>query len=118
MKSHKLLFLFVVTLLLNTNGRYAVADEGLTGLRDIVSLGCHKTGGTCYIQINGVPVGAPACVGNSIRWSVMNNDNGKTWLALFTTALALKKKVNLNITGCYVNEPIVPTFSYGTIEGG
>jgi hypothetical protein len=92
------------------------ADEW-PGYRAILDFGCHKNDGTCYMTLDGPPVtGGPECISNSVRWDAKNDANGKNWLALVMMAKALNKRVGLYISGCYVNQPSLPTFTYGSIE--
>jgi hypothetical protein len=85
--------------------------------RSILEFGCHKNDGTCYVNLDGPPLtGGAGCVGNHIRWDAKNDANGKNWLALMMMAKALNKRVALYIDGCYVNQPSIPTFAYGSIE--
>ena len=94
---------------------FATANSGGTGWRNITSLGCHLTDGTCYFNIDGAPVGAESCTNNNVRFDVLNSPNGKTWLSLLQQAYASKTRVSLNINACYGNSNY-PTFNYGAIE--
>ena len=86
--------------------------------RKIQAFGCHKTDGTCYMTLEGAPLtGAPGCSQTSVRWDVKNDPNGKTWLALVMLAHATNGRIAVYVDGCYVNQPIYPTFTYGAIEG-
>lgn len=90
---------------------------GLSGYRSIQSIGCHRSDGTCYIDIDGPAVtGGSGCTSNSVRWDSKNDTNGKNWLALVMLAKSLNKKINLNIDGCYSPQPSYPTFTFGVIE--
>jgi hypothetical protein len=84
-----------------------------SGARTILTYGCHKSDGTCYVLIDGPPVtGAPECVGNDIRWNAKEEANGKSWLSMIMLAAATGKMINFYIAGCH--GPF-PTFSYGTV---
>ncbi|MCW8880549.1 MAG: hypothetical protein OQK04_06590 [Kangiellaceae bacterium] len=91
------------------------ASTGGTGWRNITSFGCHLTDGTCYFNIDGASVGESSCLGNNVRFDAQNMPNGRVWLSLIQQAIATKKKIQLNINGCY-GTSIYPTFNYGQIE--
>lgn len=90
-----------------------MASEGDTGLRNITGFGCHLEDGTCYFDIDGSPVGHSSCLGNNIRFNVIDSANGKTWLSIIEAAYIADKQVQLNISGCYSRQPIFPTFTFG-----
>ncbi len=104
----------VIILILFVQSGYA--SEGLTGYRNLTSFGCHLEDGTCFVEIDGNSVGASTCISNTIRFNVLNSLNGRNWLSLLQTAYIAKKQVNLNIEGCYVNQPTYPTFNFGYIN--
>jgi len=88
-----------------------------SGPRTINYIGCHKNDNTCYVTINGSPVGPATCSSTSIRWNETNDANGKAALALLTTAFIAGKQVVFYISDnvCYTNQPQYPTFSYYNI---
>ncbi len=104
---------FFVILILFSIPSYA--SEGGTGWRNITGFGCHLHDGTCYIDIDGDPVGLSSCLGTNIRFDTASSVNGKVWVSLISTAYASNKKIQLNISGCYDNGTF-PTFNYGRIE--
>ena len=93
------------------------AKTGNVGYREILSIGCHKHDGTCYVHISGASVGVAGCTGNSVRWNVDRDYNGDYWFSLLTTAYFSGAKVQFNIdTHCYPYQRNFPTFRYGTIS--
>lgn len=108
-------FLFILLAFVFWISTSTVASTGGTGWRKITSFGCHLVDGTCYFSIDGEPVGESNCLGNNVRFDALNMPNGKIWLGIIQQAIATKKKVNLNINGCY-GTSIYPTFNYGQIE--
>jgi hypothetical protein len=88
-----------------------------SGFRTIQEFGCHKVDGTCYMTIDGPPVtGGAGCTSNSVRWDLKDDAGGKNWLALVMLAKSLNKRVGVAVDGCYLPEPMFPTFAYGYIE--
>jgi len=88
-----------------------------SGFRNIVELGCMKSEGTCWVTLEGSAMtGAPGCSSPALRWDVKNDANGKNFYALFLLAQASKKRVALNVDGCYSAQPNYPTFTFGQIE--
>ena len=86
-----------------------------TGARTISHIGCHLNDDTCFVELDGSPVGGSVgCATNSVRWAVNTKPSGKSWLALFTAAHLTGKKVGLQIDGCHT-QPAFPTFSYGYV---
>jgi hypothetical protein len=87
-----------------------------TGYRKILSLGCHRTDTTCFVEIEGAAVGPLGCQATSVRWDTANTP-GKNHLALFMSAQARGKRVSLAISpACYANQPNFPTFDYSYVE--
>ena len=94
----------------------AHADEW-SGYRNILSFGCHKGDGTCFVEVDGAPInGGSTCIGNSIRWDAKKEANGKSIFALIAIAKATNKKVGFAIQGCYSLQPQFPTFVWAMIE--
>jgi len=94
----------------------ANANTGSTGWRTVTVMGCHLTDGTCYFNIDGDPVGPEECKGNNVRFNVLTSPNGKTWLSMLEAAYLTKRQVNLSIINtCYADQPVYPTFNYGSI---
>lgn len=90
---------------------------GLSGYRTIVDIGCHLTNNTCYAYLDGEPVGPPECQRDSIRWNEQTAPNGKSTLALLTSAFMAGKKVSFYVTDvCYEDQPAYPTFSYINVQ--
>lgn len=101
----------VIGLLFAFSGN-AYAD-GDTGPRNIVTYGCHKNDGTCYVILDGPLItGAPECAGNDIRWDAKNDVNGKTWLSIIMLAASTGQKISLHVSGCFGQ---FPAFSYGSV---
>lgn len=92
------------------------AQEGNTGLRNITGFGCHLNDGTCYFDIDGLAVGPVECVNNNVRFDSINSAGGKTWLSIIQIAITTKRRITLNIEGCYSNQPAYPTFKWGRLE--
>lgn len=107
---------FATAALITFSNHASVAAED-TGLRAIGGFGCHKSDGTCFLDIDGPAVGGSyGCPSNNVRWDAKNDINGKSWLALVMLAKAQNKKVSFYIASCYANQPAFPTFQYGSIE--
>ncbi len=104
----------LVTLLLTATTASAQAVP--TGYRKMLYLGCHKTDTTCFVELEGAPVGPPGCQSTSVRWDTSNTP-GKNHLAMFLSAQARGKRANLGISlTCYANQTNFPTFDYSMIE--
>lgn len=94
----------------------AAASEGWTDYRRVLDFGCHRQDGTCYVTVEGAPVGASTCTSTSIRWNSKDDVNGKNWLALIMFAKATGKRVGFYVSGCYLPQPVFPTFGHGSVE--
>jgi hypothetical protein len=88
------------------------AWAGLSGPRQILSIGCHNTDNTCYITISGDPVGPATCSPTMIRWNESNDPNGKAILHLLTAAYLAGKPVDIFIDACYAPQPTDPTIQH------
>lgn len=104
-------WLAALAILIFNNSASAVT----TGPRAILDYGCHLIDTTCYVTLAGNAVGGGNCISTSIRWD-SSTVAGKNWLALITTAYTAGKKVNLEVVGCYANQPSFPTFQWGVVS--
>jgi hypothetical protein len=95
--------------------------DGVTGLRDIGSMGCFNNAtNTCFVTLLGAALPAnPPCDSstltnaNQIRWDA-NDAVGKNTLALVSMAKATNKRMQFSVLGCYDGR--FPTFSSFSIE--
>lgn len=117
MKTINKLTVLTVLLIASAISSMAYAD-GNSGFRFISVLGCHKSDGTCFIDLAGDPItGTPStCTQNSIRFDAQKEANGKSILALAAIAKATNRRIQFYINGCYANQPMYPTFGYAFIE--
>ena len=107
--NYKLLICFLLGVGFSVN---ALAGLGAAN-RQIIKIGCHNLDHTCYIFINGNPVGPEGCESNSIRWSKEVSPNGEAMLALFMMAFAAEKKVSITTSEqCYSGGGPYPTIQY------
>jgi hypothetical protein len=80
----------------------------------IDTMGCHLVNNTCYVYVDGAPVGPTECSSTSIRWDEQNSPGGKNALALITSAFMAGKRINFAISEtCY---GAYPRFSYFNIS--
>jgi hypothetical protein len=94
----------------------AITCAQSTGFRNIKGFGCHKNDGTCFVNVDGDPVNVAGCTSNSIRWNSLSDPGGRSWMTLIALAISLNRRVIFELSGCYSNQIIFPTFSYGVIE--
>lgn len=84
-----------------------------SGFRSIIEIGCHRADNTCWVEISGEPVGPVACRSISLRWNEASDANGRSLLALLSTAFAAGRFVNFHVSdSCYVLQPTAPTFDW------
>lgn len=87
-----------------------------SGQRKITSLGCHNIDNICFVQIDGAPVGPPACKSNSVRWDIEKDPNGKSSFSLLNAAYFSGKSVVLQISEqCFKYQNNFPTFLWLTV---
>lgn len=87
-----------------------------SGARKITSVGCHIKDNTCFVTIDGDPVGPDSCKSNSVRWNSDTNPNGKLAYSSFQAATVTKQQIYLEIsTVCYIDQPLYPTFLWYSI---
>ncbi|EII3727616.1 hypothetical protein [Vibrio cholerae] len=87
-----------------------------SGERKITSLGCHNIDNICFVQIDGAPVGPPACKSNSVRWDIEKDPNGKSSFSLLNAAYFSGKSVVLQISEqCFKYQNNFPTFLWLTV---
>ncbi|WP_336928992.1 hypothetical protein [Vibrio cholerae] len=87
-----------------------------SGEREITSLGCHNIDNICFVQIDGAPVGPPACKSNSVRWDIEKDPNGKSSFSLLNAAYFSGKSVVLQISEqCFKYQNNFPTFVWLTV---
>nr|WP_147334372.1 hypothetical protein [Vibrio cholerae] len=98
-----------------------ISHQGLirifpSGERKITSLGCHNIDNICFVQIDGAPVGPPACKSNSVRWDIEKDPNGKSSFSLLNAAYFSGKSVVLQISEqCFKYQNNFPTFLWLTV---
>ncbi|HET7329842.1 hypothetical protein [Dyella sp.] len=93
-------FTLLASLSLASNCR---ADE-TPASRNIVSLGCHDVGGTCYVTLDGPSFGSSlgCSVGatTQFRFDNGNTDEGRRAYASFLAAYLSGKRVTVDLSGC------------------
>lgn len=86
-----------------------------TGFRNITSVGCHRSDGTCFIIVDGSGFygGGATCseIRNEVRFST-EDANGKRNYMTLLSAYMVGKKVSFYVNGCYVNQPAFQTFDW------
>jgi len=80
--------------------------------RDIITMGCHKENGNCFMEINGEPVGPSECIANSVRFNILSDKNAEASFTLLSAAFFSGKKVRFTISDqCYSQQNTFPTFT-------
>ena len=102
MKNTKILAFAICTAVLSVQNS-AAAVENL-GPRQVVSLGCHNTDGTCYVSLDG------AAFGSTLGCSVTNEfrfDNGDTAIGMrayasLLAAMLKGRSVSVTLNECTI----------------
>lgn len=75
-----------------------------TGMRKIVSLGCHHGNGTCYVTLDGSPfgrsLGCASGATNHFRFDDGDTAIGRRSYASFLAAFLSNKLVSVSVSGC------------------
>lgn len=95
----------------------ARADEE-TGWRKIVDIGCHHSGGTCFVTLDGAAFGAslgcPGAPTNQFRFDDGDTVTGRRTFTALLAAFTTGKSVSIHLTGCSVQG--VPTLAWYHIQ--
>lgn len=88
---------------LSLMGQAAIAVENL-GARRVLSVGCHQFNGTCFVSLDGPPIGASlGCGGfssNECRWDNADTAHGRRTYAPALAAFLAGRRVSVTVDGC------------------
>ncbi|RYZ91375.1 MAG: hypothetical protein EOP04_00735 [Proteobacteria bacterium] len=92
------------------------AQSADIGWRKVLGVTCYSTVDTCVAHMAGNAFGSSSCSGTDIGFGT-DTQAGKNTLALFTTAYATNKSVQVYISGCFTRNPDKSSLIFVKIAG-